>query len=121
MILLLTSCSQGEECAGALRRAVGERALVIRSLRPKAYAQSALDGNISTVVIDQALLESEPQQVEQFLNNLETAVPVFVNLATQSTEHVVRELRLRLRQHQKERVLATKAAKRILHSELKGV
>jgi len=79
MILLITPSVRGQECAGAVQAATGLPTQVACSLQE---AASKLRGEeYSAVIIDQFLLEAEPDESDQMLQHLGAAIPVYVNLA----------------------------------------
>ena len=74
----------------------------------------------SAVVIDQSLLEADPNESETVLQHVGTAVSVYVNFAISGKERVVRELRTALRRRTREQLIARKAAQLALRSDLNG-
>jgi len=116
MILLVTPSECASECAAALHEATGEQVVVAESL---ARATTFLRAECYlAVVLDQYLLEAEPQEAEATLEHLGTAIPVQVNLAISGMERLVREVGAALRRRQREEVRARQAAIGRLHSEL---
>jgi len=116
MILLVTPSECASECAAALHEATGEQVVVAESL---ARATKFLRAECYlAVVLDQYLLEAEPQEAEATLEHLGTAIPVQVNLAISGMERLVREVGAALRRRQREEVRARQAAIGRLHSEL---
>ncbi len=106
------------ECAQALQEVTTESTQVAASLRQAATQLRAEE--YSAVVIDQALLEAEPDDGEMLLQHLGTAIPVYVNFAISGIERVVRELRAALCRRKREALVARQAAEQALRSELKG-
>jgi DNA-binding NtrC family response regulator len=118
MILLVTPCQRAAECAEALKENTGEEVLLaetlhhaVTQLRAEAYR---------AVVFDQHLLEAEPDQVENAMQHLGTAVPVQINFAVSGVERVVREVRAALQRRIREQAGARQAATGLLRSELNG-
>jgi len=72
----------------------------------------------SAVVLDQLLLDAEPEEGETVLKLLGTAVPVYLNFALTGIERVIRELRSALQRRQREVLLARQEARQALRSEL---
>ena len=83
MILLVTTCDRGEECATALQKATSEQVHVIKSTRQPLVREEKeqFQGKITVVVMDEGLLDSEPVTAQEFLDSMDTAVPVFINFA----------------------------------------
>jgi hypothetical protein len=118
MILLVTASERASECAAALHEATREEVVVAESLARAATLLRA-EGYLA-VVLDQYLLETEPDEAEITLERLGTAMPVQVNLAISGMERLVREVRSAMLRRQHEEVRARRAALGRLHSELNG-
>jgi len=118
MILLITASARVQECASALQEAASEPTEVASTLQ---QASARLrEGEYSAVIVDQFLLEAEPEESEVVLQHLGTAIPVHVNFAISGTQRVVRELRIALSRRKKEGLAARKIAEQSLRNELKG-
>lgn len=116
MILVVTPNLRAEECAEALRQATDGDIVLAQSLRE---AVTLLRGeSYLAVVLDQYLLETEPDEVESVMRHLGTAIPVQVNLAISGVERLAREVRAALQRRKREEVAARRAAVSTLHSEL---
>src|SRR5579863_9716929 len=112
MILLITPSSKGQECALALQQATSEQTSLASTLR---QASSLLRSEeFSAVVIDQLVLDSEPDESETLLQHVGTAIPVYVNLAVSGIRRLVNELRVALQRRQREAQVARKQAEREL-------
>jgi hypothetical protein len=72
------------------------------------------------VVMDEYLVECDPEGAEVILQHSGNAVPVYVNLAINGAERVVRELKNALRRQHRQRQVARKAAESALRNELRG-
>jgi hypothetical protein len=70
------------------------------------------------VVIDQFLLETEPDECELMLTHLASAVPVYVNCGTSGAERIAREVRSALSRRQREEQAARRSAEQAIWSEL---
>jgi hypothetical protein len=116
MILLITPSARGQECAAAIELATTQPAELATTLQDAAGCLRAKE--YSAVIIDQCLVDSDPDQAERVLQHIETAIPVYVNCAINSSARVVRELRAALARRRKEGLSARKAAEQILRSEL---
>src|SRR5208282_2123259 len=118
MILLVTPSERARECAAALQQATGEEVMIAESL---ARATTRLRAECYlAVVLDQYLLESEPDEAGTTIDHLGTAIPVQVNLAISGMERLVREVRAAVQRRKREEAKARQAAIRRLHSELNG-
>ena len=116
MILFVTPNLKGEECAAALTEATDREIEVAQSLE---QATSFLRVNeYDCVVLDQYLLETEPDQTGTLMEHLGSAIPVHVNLAVSSMERLVREVRAAVQRRLREQTIAGKAARETLHNEL---
>jgi hypothetical protein len=117
MILLITSLAKAQDCAKALQEATIEPVQIAATLR-EAVAQLQVH-EFSAAVIDQLLLDAEPDDVETIFKHMGTAVPVFSNFAISGIERVSRELRSALHRRQRELLVARQEAEQTLRSELK--
>ena len=72
------------------------------------------------VVLDQYLLETEPHEAGSMIEHMGTAIPVQVNPAISGMERLVREVRSAVQRRQREEVMARRAARGALCSELNG-
>jgi hypothetical protein len=118
MILLITPSSKAQECVHALQEAAGEPAHVAGSFRQAAILLRAQE--YAALVLDQNLLDAEPDESEVMLEHAATAIPVYVNFAISSTQRVVRELRAALQRRKREVASARNSAEQNLRNELKG-
>jgi len=117
MVLLITPSARGQECAQALLAATTLPTQVASTL------QSAIaklrEQEYSAIVIDQFLMEAEPDEGEVMLQHLGSAFPVYVNCAISGIERVVREVRSALSRRVREEEIARVSATRVIWSELK--
>jgi len=63
----------------------------------------------SAVVIDQFLLETEPEESDQTIEHLGTAFPVYINFAITGLDRLVREVRSALHRRRREEVNVRRA------------
>jgi hypothetical protein len=118
MILLVTTSSRAKECAAALEQGTGHKTYVASSV-PQAVSKmqtAEYDG----LAVDQSLLESDFRALDTLLNRCGIAIPLYVNLALHSNERVVREVQVALRRAEKEKLMATRTAERVLRNQLRG-
>ena len=118
MILLITSSSQGPDCARALLASTKVKTEVVPDVR--SALNRLRENSFSAVVIDDSLLATSGKQIDILLKHLATAIPVFLNLAISRTDRVVRDVVAALQRVEQERALARKAVAWELRSELKG-
>jgi len=117
MILLITPSARSQECAQAVQTATEQPTHVAATLQAAGSLLRAQE--YSAVIIDQFLLEAEPDAGDQMLQHLGTAIPVYVNFAISGIERVVREIRTALQRRQREEQVARQSAERAMWSELK--
>jgi hypothetical protein len=118
MILLITSLAKVQDCAKALQEVTGEPVQVAANLR-EAIAQLEAH-EFSAVVLDQLLLDAEPDDVETIFKHMGTAVPVYSNFAISGIERVSRELHSALHRRKRELQRARQEVEQDLRSQLRG-
>jgi len=116
MILFVTPIDRAKECARALQENTGEEVVVAGSLR---QAATLLRSNsYLAVVLDQHILETEPDEIDTAMQHLGTAIPVQVNLAISALDRLVREVRAAIERRKREEITARRAVTGELQSEL---
>lgn len=118
MILLVTPNPRAQECVGALNEATGEKVILAENLRQAAAALHT--ESYTAVVLDQYLLETEPDETGTVMRHLGTAIPLQVNLAISGMDRLVREVRAGVQRRRREERAAREAVTKALHSELNG-
>jgi hypothetical protein len=118
MILLITSLARVQDCAKALQEVTAEEVQVAATLREAVTQLQAHE--FSAVVLDQLLLDAEPDDVETIFKHIGAAVPVYSNFAISGIERVSRELRSALHRRKRELLLARHEAQQDLRSELRS-
>lgn len=116
MILLITSLTKSQDCAKALEEVTSEPIRVSATLSDAVTQLQAQE--FSAVVLDQLLLDAEPNEVETIFKHMGSAVAVHSNFAVSGAERVARELRSALYRRKRELSLARQDAERTLRSEL---
>ena len=116
MILIVTPHLEAGACAEALRQATGEEIVLAESLGQAATLLR--DESYLAVVLDQYLLETEPEETEMVMRHLGTAIPLRVNMAISGVERLAREVRAAVQRRKREEVAARSAAVSSLRSEL---
>ncbi len=117
MILLITPSARGQECADALQLATGDETHWAHLLQ--GAATRLREQNYSAVIIDQFLLETEPEESDRMLEHLGTAFPVYINFAVTGMERLVREVRSALHRRQREETSARRAVEEQMRSEMR--
>jgi hypothetical protein len=118
MILLTTSSTRAPEFCAAIEEALGE--VVETAVTTKRALASLRNGEYSALVLDEAVVESEPDAIDILLQHAGMAVPVYVSLAISSSQRVVRDVKTTLRRHEESRLIAIRAAEALLRTELRG-
>ena len=119
MILLVTPSLRAEECVVALKNATGEDTVLADTLRRAASLLRT--ESYQAVVLDQYLLETEPDETNMLMEHLGTAIPVQVNLAISGVDRLASEIRAAVRRKKREELAAQRAAEQSLQSELSGL
>ena len=117
MILLITPSSRGQQWVDTLQAATGREthwaqnlAEAVTRLRQQTY---------SAAVIDQFLIETEPEKSDQTLEHLGTAFPVYINFGVSGMERLVREVRSALHRRKREETSARRAVEQQMRSEMR--
>jgi len=117
MILLITPQSRGPECATALFAATSQETTWVSTLQEA--ATRLREQTYSAAVIDQFLLETEPEESDQMIEHLGTAFPVYINFAVTGMERLLREVRSALHRRKREEAAARRAVADQMNSELR--
>lgn len=116
MILLITSLAKAKDYADMLEDTTREP--VTLSASPSEAIVQLQAQEFSAVIIDQLLLDCDPDEGRSVLKHLGTAAPVYVNLAISTPARVARELRLAVQRRLREIATAKREAERSLRNEL---
>jgi hypothetical protein len=117
MILLITPSSRGSECAACLTAETSQETHWAQSLQ--AAATHLREETYAVAVIDQLLLETEPEESDQMIEHLGHAFPVYINFAVTGMERLLREVRLALHRRKREENAAVRAVVEQLNSEMR--
>src|ERR1700756_2042388 len=117
MILLITSSARGQQCVDALKASTGKDTHWAQNLQEA--ATRLREQTYSAAVIDQFLLETEPEESDQMLEHLGTAFPVYVNFALTGMERLLREVRSALHRRRREEAAARRAVAEQMQSEMR--
>lgn len=116
MILLITPSASGAQCLEALKAATTQEVHWASTLQ-KATTRLR-EQSYSAAVIDQFLLETEPEESDQMIEHLGTAFPVYVNFGISNIERVLRDVRSALHRRRREELAARRAIAAQMQSEL---
>jgi hypothetical protein len=117
MILLVTPSASGTQCAEALHAATSQEVDWARNLQ---QASTRLrEQTYSVAVIDQFLLETDPDESDQMIEHLGTAYPVYVNLGITNTDRLLRDVRSALHRRKREELAARRAIAAQMQSEMR--
>lgn len=117
MILLITPQSKGPEFADALFAATSQETHWAQTLQDAAIRMR--EQTYSAAVIDQFLLETEPEESDQVVEHLGTAFPVYVNFALTGMDRLLREVRSALHRRKREEAAARRAVAEQMESQMR--
>jgi hypothetical protein len=117
MILLITPSARGQQCADSLRVATGRETHWAQN--PQEAATRLREQTYTAIVIDEFLLETEPEESQQIIEHLGTAFPVYINFGVTGLERMVREVRTALHRRSREESVARRAVSDQMHSEMR--
>ena len=117
MILLITPSSTGSQSLEALRGATNLE--VQWAQTPQQAVAHLREQTYSTAVIDEFLLETEPDESDLMIEHLGTAFPVYINFGVTGLDRLVREVRSALHRRKREETSARRAVAEQMHSEMR--
>ncbi len=117
MILLITPSANGQQCAEGLQAATGEETHWAQDLQEG--VTRLREQTYSAAVIDQFLLETEPEESERMIEHLGTAFPVYINFGVTAMERLIREVRSALHRRKREESSARRAVAEQMRSEMR--
>lgn len=117
MILLITASSRGPECAECLSAETSQETHWAESLQAAATHLRAQ--SYSVAVIDQLLLETDPEESDQMIEHLGYAFPVYINFAVTGMERLLREVRLALHRRKREENAAVRTVVEQFNCEMR--
>jgi hypothetical protein len=116
MILLITPQSKGPQFAASLLAATSQETHWAQNLKE---AATHLREQTYSAVIDQFLLETEPEESDQVLEHLGTAFPVYVNFALTGMDRLLREVRSALHRRRREEATARRAVAEQMQTQMR--
>lgn len=115
-ILLVTPVADAENCASLIGQQLG---LGVEVAQNRRAALSALRRReYSVLVLDDALIESDPAGAEVLWLQAGLAIPLQVKLGISGCGRLVREVRAALLRRERELSLSTRAAAQVIEGEL---
>ncbi len=115
-VLLVTTIAGAENCASAIGRQLG---LAVELAQNRRAALAALRRReYSVLVLDEALVESDPAGAEVLWQQAGLAIPIQVNLGISGCNRVLREVRAALQRRERELSLATQSAAQLMAGEM---
>jgi len=117
MILLITSSATGAQCAEAIHATTSQETHWAKTLQEA--ATHLREQSYSAAVIDQFLLETEPEESDRMIEHLGTAFPVYVNFGVSGMERLLRDVRSALHRRRREEAAARRAVAEQMHSEMR--
>jgi len=116
MILLISCLSEARNCIRALEEATQDGVELYSDLNEAVTRLGTRE--FSAVILDQFLLEAEPDHAQAIFKNLGSAVPICVNFAITGIPRIARELRSALQRRNRELAAARQDAQQALRHEL---
>ncbi len=104
-------------CAAVIEASTGEPVQAVKSFQEAAGALRSHDH--SAVVIDEGLLDADPDQGSLLLQHMHAAFPIYVNCAINGTQRIVHRVQTALQRHARDEAALRKSALARLMSELR--
>ena|SRR5579862_2904137 len=117
MILIITPQSRGPEVAAVVQAQTSQETQWAQTVQEA--SMRLREHTYSAAIIDQFLLETEPEDSNDMLEHLGTAFPVYINFAVTGIERLVREVRSALHRRNREELTARRAVAEQMHSEMR--
>ena len=117
MILFVTPSQRGPECSAAIESATQQPTQVAKSFQEA--MTSLRTSHFSAVIVDENLLDADPDQGSLVLQHIETAVPIYVNCAVHGTQRIVHKVHAALQLRARDEASARKSALANLRCELR--
>jgi antirestriction protein ArdC len=118
MILLITTASEGEQCAKAVLAATKKAVEVINNY---AAAEEFLRSHdVVALVFDESTMPSDCSEAADVIKHAGAALVVEVNFAIHSQTRILREVQHALRRYHQQRAQAREAARAELSSQITG-
>lgn len=119
MSILIVSGVEGiETCADAAAKQLGTRVDVAEGRRAALRAMGQRE--FAVVVVDESLVQCDPDAADTIWDRSELAIPLQVNFALCDASRLVREIRAALHRREREQAAAEKAAIVAVESEIRN-
>lgn len=118
MILLISPYQNASDCAAQIERATREQVKTVDSIRTGVAALRAHE--FSAVVADDNLLECSPGSAEALVDKMQSAIPVFLDMACMKPQRITKFVELAFQRRELQYRVARETAAAELKSELKG-
>lgn len=119
MILLITPSANGQRCAESLYAETGQETHWASTLEEA--ATRLREETYAAAVIDQFLVEAEPDESEQMIEHMGTAFPVYINFGVTGMGRLLREVRSALHRRKREESAARRAIADQMNSEMREI
>ncbi|MFC5864052.1 hypothetical protein ACFPT7_17230 [Acidicapsa dinghuensis] len=116
-ILIITGMEGAENCAAALSRLLTTECDVAQGRRSAITMLNR--GEYAAVILDEALIDSDPQGADLIWERTGLAIPMQINFALTGVQRLAREIRMALSRAERERAIARAAAAAAIENELK--
>ena len=118
MILLISPYQNANDCAAQIQRATREQVKTVDSIRTGLAALRPQE--FSAVVADENLLECSPGSAEALVERMQSATPVFLDMACMKPERIAKYVEVAMHRRELQNKCARESAAAELHSELKN-
>jgi len=116
--LMMTAAEGLEPCLAELRQQLGLEVELASSRRAALRALSRRE--YAVLLLDQAMVEADPEDADLLWKQAGLAIPVQVNLALSSPARIAREVRAALVRREQEMALSLRAAAAAMDTEIKN-
>jgi hypothetical protein len=117
-VLIIATLEGAENCARAIESQLGSRVEVASTRRAGLLALRREPFGV--VVVEESLVEGDPEWADTLWQNMEMAMPIQVNMAISGASRLTREVKSALARRDGEQTMARKAATTELENDLKS-
>ena len=117
-VLVISGIEGADNLAAVLARHIESRVEVVTTR--KAGLISLRHGDFAVVVVDESMVESDPEWADQLWESAGLAIPIQVNFSISGGARLGREVKTALARRDAEYALARRAAAAEMDNELKG-
>lgn len=116
MIIVVSRSTRANDVCTALSNALGMDSRLTSSIEQT--LPELRTGNVRILVIDDAIVDTNPQAVAIITEACETALPIFVKLSIHNVDRIVQEVKAYLRRHAAEETVALRSVEVAFRNEL---